>query len=196
VQSENGTLVFTTYDERPVSVCNDFDNKYYTVDERNKADCTNASFIINVALTYNDVWAYKLCNNTEQPNPKRDFDSACNGTGWELWHAGAPEGGCTIELGIEVCTVPSERYNHASVLFDDGTLYVYGGFSERCQDFCDDIWYFDIYLQSWRQIYEEGKLTKFYTDTYFDVSSFCRSLLFKIDRIFITGNILLQLNQQ
>lgn len=53
--------------------------------------------------------------------------------------------GCTIQLGIEVCTAPSERYNHASVMHDDGTLYVYGGFSQRCGDYCDDIWFFDIY---------------------------------------------------
>jgi hypothetical protein len=55
--------------------------------------------------------------------------------------------GCTIQLGIEVCTVPSERYNHGSVMHEDGTLYVYGGFSQRCQDYCDDIWFFDIYLK-------------------------------------------------
>lgn len=30
-------------------------------------------------------------------------------------------------------------------MFDDGTLYVYGGFSQRCEDYCDDIWFFDIY---------------------------------------------------
>lgn len=55
--------------------------------------------------------------------------------------------GCTIQLGIEVCTVPSERYNHGSVMHDDGTLYVYGGSSQRCADYCDDIWFFDIYLK-------------------------------------------------
>lgn len=43
--------------------------------------------------------------------------------------------------------MPSERYNHGSVMHDDGTLYVYGGFSQRCQDYCDDIWFFDIYLR-------------------------------------------------
>ncbi len=43
--------------------------------------------------------------------------------------------------------MPSERYNHGSALFDDGCLYVYGRFSQRCQDFCDDIWFFDIYRQ-------------------------------------------------
>jgi hypothetical protein len=108
--------------------------------------------------------------------PERGFDTACKETGWVLWHPGAPQGGkalsflgiydkftaplscacypfrqlcsgCTIQLGIEVCTVPSERYNHGSVMHDDGTLYVYGGFSQRCEDYCDDIWFFDIYLK-------------------------------------------------
>lgn len=32
-------------------------------------------------------------------------------------------------------------------MFDDGTLYVYGGFSQRCADYCDDLWYFDIYMK-------------------------------------------------
>lgn len=41
--------------------------------------------------------------------------------------------------------MPSERFNHASVMHDDGTMYVYGGFSQRCADYCDDIWFFDIY---------------------------------------------------
>lgn len=71
----------------------------------------------------------------------------CEGSGWVLWHPGALQGGCTIELGIEVCTVPSERYNHASVAFDDGAIYIYGGYSQRCADYCDDIWFFDIYLR-------------------------------------------------
>lgn len=61
---------------------------------------------------------------------------------------------------FQVCTVPSERYNHGSVYFEDGTMYVYGGFSQRCADYCDDIWMFDIYLKSWRQVYAAGGLSK------------------------------------
>lgn len=125
-----------------MNACNDFDNVYYTKEEQ-KNCVGNTSSIINIGLSYNDVWAYKLCN---QSTGERDFDGPCKETGWELWHSGKRQGGCLIQLGIEVCTVPSERYNHASVLFNDGTLYVYGGFSERCADFCDDIWFFDIYL--------------------------------------------------
>lgn len=138
-------MIFTTYDEKPVNACNDPKNDYYTTEEQSGCNYTTSSQI-NIGLIYNDVWAYKLCNASSNP-PERFFDQSCNSTGWELWHPGAAEGGCAIELGIEVCTVPSERYYHSSALFDDGCLYVYGGFSQRCQDFCDDMWFFDIYLK-------------------------------------------------
>ena len=32
-------------------------------------------------------------------------------------------------------------------MYDDGCMYVYGGYSQRCEDYCDDMWLFDIYLQ-------------------------------------------------
>jgi len=56
---------------------------------------------------------------------------------------------------------------HGSAMFDDGTLFVYGGFSQRCVDYCDDMWYFDIYLKSWKQAYKAGELTTFHYDTLF-----------------------------
>jgi hypothetical protein len=145
VQEVNGTLVFTTYNEKPVSPCNDVNNDYYTVEEQVNCNLTSAGRVA-VGLIYNDVWAYKLCNATSTP-PQRGFDTPCEETGWVLWHPGALQGGCTIQLGIEVCTVPSERYSHGSVMFDDGTMYVYGGFSQRCEDYCDNVWFFDIYLR-------------------------------------------------
>ena len=61
-----------------------------------------------------------------------------------------------------MCNVPSERYNHGAALFKDGCMYVYGGFSLRCQDYCDDIWFFDIYLMNWREIYGAGDLSQYY----------------------------------
>ena len=47
----------------------------------------------------------------------------------------------------QICTTPSERYNHAAVMYNDGCMYVYGGYSQRCEDYCGDMWFFDIYLQ-------------------------------------------------
>jgi len=81
------------------------------------------------------------------PDNQRYFDGGCEYSGWALWNVGAAEGGCNYQLGILVCNTPSERYNHAVAMFDDGCMYVYGGFSQRCQDFCDDIWFFDIYMK-------------------------------------------------
>ena len=52
-------------------------------------------------------------------------------------------GGCIIQLGIEVCNVPSERYDHGAVTFNDGTMYVYGGFSERC-GVSEIVWYYIV----------------------------------------------------
>ena len=142
VESVNGTIVFTTYDTKPVNPCNDEHHEFYS--EQETIGCNyNDTAYVEIGLIYNDVWAYKFCNQSTE----RDFDGACNSTGWELWHAGASQGGCVIQLGVQVCTVPSERYNHGSAMFSDGCLYVYGGFSERCQDYCDDMWFFDIYMK-------------------------------------------------
>ncbi len=109
---------------------------------------------------YNDVWAYDL-------KCERYFDGPCEGSGWTILHPGALQGGCSIQLGTEVCTVPSERYNHGAVFFEDGLMYIYGGISQRCGDYCDDMWVFDIYMKAWRNIYTTGKLSHlpgFYTD--------------------------------
>ena len=47
-------------------------------------------------------------------------------------------------------------------MFDDGLMYVYGGYSQRCADYCDDIWAFDIYLKAWKQVYPAGQLSTLY----------------------------------
>ena len=105
------------------------------------------------------MWAYRICNETAG---ERVFDLPCTNSGWELLNPGALEGGCSIQLGILVCTVPSERYNHGSVMFDDNTMYVYGGFSQRCVDYCDDVWFYDLYVGGWREVYAEGALSRLY----------------------------------
>jgi hypothetical protein len=189
VAKVNGTIVFTTYRDKPVNACNDIEEKYYTTEERAGCNFTESSRI-DVGIFYNDVWAYKLCEQSPEPlstpgfgpldgynraalDPTRQygryFDEPCEGGGWLLLHPGAPEGGCVIQLGILVCNVPSERYNHAAAMFDDGTFYVYGGFSQRCADYCDDLWLFDIFLKGWRQVYagdSQYNLSKLYYDLF------------------------------
>jgi hypothetical protein len=94
-------LEFTTYDQKPVSPCNDPQGLFYTVEERKSCSSEKNFSIINVGMFYNDVWAYKICNPASA-TPERLWDQACNDTGWEVWNVGAAEGGCRIELGIEV----------------------------------------------------------------------------------------------
>jgi len=189
VAKVNGTVVFTTYKDKPVNACNDLTETYYTAEERVGCNYTESSRI-DIGIFFNDVWSYTLCERSPEPmstpgygvmdgydrsllNPNqkypRYFDEPCEKSGWVLLHPGAPEGGCVIQLGILVCNVPSERYGHASAMFDDGTFYVYGGFSQRCADYCDDVWMYDIFLKGWRQIYASDSvynLSKLYYDVY------------------------------
>lgn len=41
-------------------------------------------------------------------------------------------------------------------MFDDNTMIVYGGYSHRCGDYCDDVWSFDLRDNSWMEIYPLG----------------------------------------
>lgn len=173
VESVNGTFVFTTYDKMPVNLCFD-DGTYYDIKEIEEKCKTPESKDpdIDIGIIYNDVWAYIMCpfddgNNNVNYN-RRYWDSPCVGTGsgWIVLNIGALEGGCVIQLGFLVCTHPSERYSHSIAMFDDGTMYVYGGYSLRCQDFCDDIWYFDVFMKSWKQLYLESALQRLYFETF------------------------------
>lgn len=57
---------------------------------------------------------------------------------------GARLGGCKILEERLVCTHPSERYGHGSAIFGDGTFFLYGGFSWLCEDYCSDMWRFNL----------------------------------------------------
>jgi hypothetical protein len=111
VKSVNGTIVFTTYDQKPVNPCNDPLNYYYSKEEREGCNY-NTSSTVDIGLVYNDVWAYRICpQDTATHRGERDFDHPCRESGWELWHAGALQGGCAIELGIEVSFSFYNRYS-------------------------------------------------------------------------------------
>ena len=94
---------------------------------------------------FNDVWSYDL-------NCTRWDDLACQTQGWTQLDAGAPLGGCTIINLIEQCPKPTERYNHAAEVFDNGIMYIFGGFSQFCEDYCNDMWAFDVGKVSWAKI--------------------------------------------
>ncbi len=52
--------------------------------------------------------------------------------------------------------VPSERWRQGAAMFDDNTMLVYGGYSQRCGDYCDDVWSFDLRDNTWMEIYPLG----------------------------------------
>jgi hypothetical protein len=105
-------------------------------------------------------YVIKLLISFKSTPPYRYFNGPCVSTGWVVWDEGAKEGGCEYKLDSLVCTKPSERYNHGAVIFDDGAMLIYGGFSQRCTDYCDDLWMFDVQLQVWREVYYPNTLSR------------------------------------
>mmetsp|Transcript_24240 Transcript_24240/g.48206 ORF Transcript_24240/g.48206 Transcript_24240/m.48206 type:complete len:1055 (-) Transcript_24240:30-3194(-) len=116
---------------------------------------------VPAGLFYNDVWEYDInCGADVEAGeiPERYADMACEKTGWKVLHPGARNGACVFQAGKEICTLPSERWHHGSAMFDDKTMLIYGGFSQRCEDYCDDMWSFDLRDNSWMEIYPIGSL--------------------------------------
>ena len=118
-------MTFTTYNDKPVNPCNDYNNTYYTVLQQKQAGCKdiqvnqtskvdyNYYSQVQVGVFYNDVWAYRMCGyktNHSSNQPGRYFDTQCEGEGWLNWHPGALEGGCQFELGTLVRLTSSIFY--------------------------------------------------------------------------------------
>jgi hypothetical protein len=79
VAKVNNSLIFDTYDKKPVSACNDPLGKYYTLVQRENCNFTQSS-TIDVGVYYNDVWAYRMCNSSGAAQ-HRWADQACVGEG-------------------------------------------------------------------------------------------------------------------
>ncbi|KAG5189572.1 hypothetical protein JKP88DRAFT_259972 [Tribonema minus] len=144
----DGTLEFVSYDEKPVIECQE---DLINAGNTSSGSC---SLEVPVGLYYNDVWAYNLtCKRPDDSDP-------CPNDGWKLLHEGARLGGCKFYRGLEVCSTPGERWGQGAAAFDDGTMLIYGGYSHRCGDYCDDMWAFDLrrgkYANTWMEIYEPG----------------------------------------
>lgn len=115
----NGSLMFVNYDQKPVRDCGNL--SYH--------ECND----IMVGLYYNDVWRYPL-------RCQRGWDTGCENSGWSLVTINTPLGGCVIQNEKEICTHPAERFGHGAVVSANGTMYIYGGFSRMCEDYCSDMW--------------------------------------------------------
>ncbi|KAL9184595.1 hypothetical protein ACHAXT_012565 [Thalassiosira profunda] len=100
---------------------------------------------VPVGVHYNDVWVYDT-------DCLRFGDLACANDGWRILHPGIKFGGCNTEDGVLVCASPSERYGHGAAMLDDTTMAVYGGHSHECEDYCDDLWLFDLLSLEWSKV--------------------------------------------
>ncbi|KAH8092270.1 hypothetical protein JL720_5238 [Aureococcus anophagefferens] len=143
IETVNGTIDFVSYDKNPIVDAR-------AVDDSPEAAATlPAHYVcdnqIDVGLYFNDVWAYEL-------NCTRYGDLPCVEHTWTVLNYGRDRGGCKYILGREICTHPSERWLHGAAMFLDSTMLIYGGFSQRCEDYCDDLWSFDARDGSWMEI--------------------------------------------
>ena len=144
-QEVEGVRSFTTYESAPLYECNIPENSTWDGNSTYFGECEN---YVPTALIYNDVWMYDL-------NCTRYDDESCVHLGWQLLHPGAFNADCRIVIGgREICSMPSERWLHDAIMFKDRTMFIYGGFSQRCEDFCSDIWSFDLRDNTWLEIYE------------------------------------------
>ncbi|KAJ8605840.1 hypothetical protein CTAYLR_000511 [Chrysophaeum taylorii] len=130
----NGTIEFVTYEESPVT----------TPCKNNASNCSSENEIV-VGTYLNDLWSFDL-------NCTRYGDRACEDRTWTLLNLGAFRGGCKIIMGRELCTHPAERWEHGAARFDDGTMLVYGGFAQKCEDYCADLWSYDLRDNTWMEI--------------------------------------------
>ncbi|CAM9543031.1 unnamed protein product [Phaeothamnion confervicola] len=168
IERVNGSLEFVAYNDKPVLTCQanaladgTASNDTCALDVVRKRCHDPAghgltvrrplSGLVTVGLYYNDVWVYDL-------NCSRRADAPCpDGSGWRVLHPGSRQGGCEYDdSGNSVCTTPGERWGHGAAMFDDGTMLVYGGYSQLCSDYCDDLWLFDLANASWMQILAVG----------------------------------------
>lgn len=144
IEEINGSLAFATYEKK-------------LVDEDADKEVPSGKY-------YNDVWQYDL-------DCIRWADQSCRTTSWTPLDKGANNGGCRIVQGEEVCTHPSERWLHGASSFRNtiedkvagtveikGDMLVYGGFSHRCEDYCDDMWRFNFEDNSWTEVVPLGRL--------------------------------------
>ena len=112
------------------------------VDSRQREDIEEVCGFVTVGTYYNDVWMYDT-------DCLRYSDLACIDDGWKILHPGINFGGPGV--------IPSERYGHGAAMLNEKTMAVYGGYSQGCEDYCNDLWFFDLVALEWtKQEIQEG----------------------------------------
>ena len=151
-----GRLQFSTYDTRPVrqgttsAQCNSTGKKtcvglsFVKVLGRlgtansSAEECTaEGGEVIEVSTLFNDIWTFDLgCSH--------QGDGRCDNSSWQVLDPGATLGGCEYQREKQVCTHPTERYGHGAHVVNNEFLFIYGGYSTFCGDYCDDAWLFSL----------------------------------------------------
>ena len=80
------------------------------------------------------------------------FGFSCIYYGCKVLHPGAAFGGCRNQYGSSLCDTPFVRLGHSASMNDNFTMLICGGYSQECEDYCDDIWTFDFLLLEWKKI--------------------------------------------
>eukprot|EP00948_MAST-09A_sp_MAST-9A-sp1_P000942 g942.t1 len=96
----------------------------------------NSNTLVDVGMYYNDVWVYDL-------SCSRQGDKKCTAHSWRQLHPGRHLGGCRVVEQNERCYYPTERYEHTANIFGN-FLYIYGGYSTFCTDYCNDMWRYNL----------------------------------------------------
>ena len=136
-----------------------------------------------VFVMYNDVWLLDT-------DCLRYGDLACANDGLRILHEGLTFGGCNSEQGELVCETPSERYGHGAAMLNETTMAICGGYSHECEDYCDDLWLFDLVSLHWTKV--ESTLNPGYRRDFSLVSDFSSLYLFGGHRLwngFSNGNL-------
>ena len=123
----------------------DFNNHNLSKDEIENTLEDTCNYV-SVGAYYNDLWQYDL-------DCKRYSDNQCEDVGWQVLHPGSIFGDCYSKPnGERKCKIPSERWGHDAEMIDSDTMLVYGGFSQECDDYCDDLWSFNFKTLSWEEV--------------------------------------------
>jgi hypothetical protein len=124
-------------------------------DNRTLLECGR---VVRIGPLYNDIWTYDL-------SCERWDDLSCRYDGWTEVFPNTRYGGCKIftdAISSEMrCTSPTERYGHAAAVYGEvietGLMFVYGGFSQFCEDYCSDMWVWYFNESRWEQIPDREK---------------------------------------
>lgn len=102
---------------------------------------------VPAGVFYNDVWVLDLdCGDVPLQQCKTERV-------WKVLHSGERRGGCRMEGDDWLCHIPGERWGHGAAMLNASTMLIYGGFSHECQDYCDDLWAFNLESMEWTQLY-------------------------------------------